>query len=388
MDSRLSPQRIPNHFRYQVYIEEEIAKAEKLFPAQYRYLVKLANREAKITEEEKLLGEKQLKELSSTELVDLGLIFMEVGNWPAVNSLASLVQTREEQSSSDTDSKGMLATVAYMRGTRLRELNDCAAAHVEFKKAWEFAQSDWLKSNILRNVGLTYLKPQEFTAAADEFKKAYEFTRTHSAEELRGALPALLNYQALCTTRAALSQKQDPTEGLALFELTTKLYETIFAEKQFSKDAQLKCHDWQSHQCHRGMILCEIAEQNPEDKEENPKRLRQAETLILGALEGRRANKADDQRLGDSCQWLGRIYSGLGQWEQAKEYFETALGHFRKSFPNDPNAKQITDVKKRLSDLPIAPKPWISLTDSASSSMAPSDKSAVQSSTLTITQPH
>ena len=159
---------------------------------------------------------------------------------------------------------------------------------------------------------MVYLKTQDYLTAKNFFKLALDFTSQDSHAELRGSLPALYNYYALSITKAALKSNESPAEGIELLEYTTRLYKTIFKEKEISDDYQCRSHDWQSHQFHRGMILCELAEK--ENKMDAQKKFSQAEELLTGnALAGRIANKADDQRLADVYSWLGRTAKGLNQ---------------------------------------------------------------------------
>lgn len=324
----MNPRRIPNNFRLQTYIDEELNLAQEL------------------------LATKPRDERTSEDLANIALAFLEVGNWVEATKHCEHGLSIENEKPEELRNKEMMAVFHYILATRDRELNQCDEARAQYKKAEELTQSNWLKSNILRNLGLVYLKEQKFSEAADIFKQGVEFTATDS--ELRGALPAMHNYWALCSTRSALKAQQDPADGLKIFADTTELYNQIFDEKEFSEADKLKCHDWQSHQFHRGMVLCEMGEKENETIAET--KFQQAEKLLLNVLEGRKANKADDQRLGDVCAWLGRTYTGLKQTENARQFFYLALRYYNKAFPkvsaDAPDAKQITEVVARVDALP------------------------------------
>ncbi|OGT43430.1 MAG: hypothetical protein A3F42_03235 [Gammaproteobacteria bacterium RIFCSPHIGHO2_12_FULL_37_34] len=327
----LDPQRIPNNFRLQSYIEEELTKANTIIKSE------------------------EHKKFTSNELIDFGLIYLEIGNWDKAKSFYCEALTLEQAKPEYLQDKEVLATVYYISATMKREKNNCLSAIKNYAIAEHLAQSDWLKSNIFRNLGLVYLKMADFEVAAKIFKQGLDFTNQVIA--LRGSLPAFKNYYGLSLTRAALKNKQDPTEGLKTLEETTLLYGKIFLEKNVSETDQLKSHDFQSHQFHRGMILCEMAEHQDEDKAMSVQdKFQHAEQLLQGALAGRIANKADEQRLGDTCAWLGRIYIGLKQIENAQQYFEKALRYYQTAFSNVPDAKQIKDVQTRLAGLKLFSK--------------------------------
>lgn len=329
MNSRsLDPRRIPNNFRLQTYIDEETAIAKEL------------------------LDSKLLADHNSSDLADIALICLESGNWKDALAYSALALKAEEQKTADAQDKEVMAIAHYITATRERESNHLDAALAEYDLADELAQTDWLKSNIYRNRGLVYLKDKNFVEAAEIFEEAVHFTASSTDPDLRGSLPALYNYWALTVTRAALAEKQDPARGLELFERTTALYATIFAEKHITALEQLRSHDWQSHQFHRGMVLCEIAEQEINEKGvvADPDKLKKAQELLLGVLQARIANRADDQRLGDVCVWLGRIFTA-----NARVYLERALGHYTAAFPGVPDAMQLKDVRTRLA--PLLPQP-------------------------------
>lgn len=315
-----NPRRSADNFRLQTYIEEELAEAKKL--------------------------EKQ-DHLSSDELIDIALAYLEIGDWKTVRKYVELALEQEKTN------KEINATAHYINGTINRELNDCKGAHADFKQANDIAKSDWLKVNIQRNEGLTYLKEKEFEIAATTFQSALDFaSKCASKDELRGCIPALSNYFGLSQARAAIKLSKDPAQGLATLENTTQLYETIFAEKKITESERRKSHDWQSHQFHRGMILCEIAETKIKEEKTAENMFQQAETLLLGALVGRIENKADEQRLGDVCGWLGRTYAGFKQYEKSQEYFEKALNYYKVAFATaTTEVSQIKDINTRLENL-------------------------------------
>jgi|GEM_PF-3158683 len=392
LSHHLDPYRIPSNFRYQNYINEEIEKAKAL------------------------LENKKPETLTSLELANLTLIFLETGDWLKVMELSTflalelskkqnaqyaedkarilVLQTKilalkkrvlepkilqemlqeitqllsKSPKELDITDKEIKAKLYYSIAVMYRENNYCDEAIKEFDLAEDIAQSAWLKSNIMRNRGLVYLKlgtlqadakrfeeaARLFEEGARIFKEAYEFVLP--IEELRGSLPALKNYWALTLSRAALARGKYPEQGRRLFEETSALYQTIFAEKNFTPEQILKCHDWQSHQFHRAMILCEMTEAKViTEKTEIQKALEEAVPLFLGVLEGRLANRADNQRVGDAYEWLGRTYFGLNRIYEAQKYFKKSLAHYIAAFSSlmkdGKEAPQIIRVKNRLRDL-------------------------------------
>jgi tetratricopeptide (TPR) repeat protein len=320
----LNPARITNNFRLQTLIEAELDEAKKL------------------------LATKSKEELTSADLANLALIFLETANWDAGKLYIADMLALEEKKPEGSKDIESLCTVHYLSATEKREANRCDEALKEYQEALNTTKSDWLKGNLLRNIGLVYLKKQEFDTAADFFKQALDFTEScDSRAELRGSIPALSNYYGLSLTRQALKLSQDPAAGLKVLEDTTKLYETIFTEKGISAQDRLKAHDYNSHLCHRGMVLCEMAE----NKLATQEMLQQSEKLLLEALTCRRENKARDQIMGDACMWLGRIYVQLNQIENAKDYFKKALAHYQVTFAKTPDAMHIKDVIARLNNL-------------------------------------
>ncbi len=335
MPKRPNPRIIPSHFRLQPCIDEELTKATALL---------------------------EEKKLDSADYVDIGLAFLEIGDWPSVIKYSLEALKLEEEKTLDKRSNEIIASAHYMIATQKRELNDCDGALSQYTIAIGLAQSPWLKSNLLRNMGLVHLKKQDYIAAAKIFKEAFDFTNQESNLELRGSLPALYNYYGLSLIKAALKSNQDPAVGIKVLEETTQLYKAIFKEKNIIEAGQRRSHDWQSHQFHRGMILCELAEKHYKHTEDDKSSadyqnmFRNAEELLLGALAGRKENKADDQRLGDVYVWLGRTAVGLKNIKMATEYFERALVHYKKAFPTAPepsaqDANQIKDVRSRLAEL-------------------------------------
>ena len=322
----LNPREIPNNFRMQPLIEQGLAEAKEL------------------------LETKSEDTLSPAELVNLALIYMEIGSWVNVDKYASFALAAED--TSITPSNENRATVLYALATRKRELNFCEEALADFTQAQQLAESDWLKSNLLRNIGLVYLKLQRFQEAHQYFQQGYEFILHSSDTTLRGSLPALANYSALALGRAALASGEDPAPCIALFDETSSRYDAIFTEKGISDEViRRRSNDYISHCVHRGMILCEISEKHV--LEDHSVNLLAAEKILIEALNSRKENKADGQRLGDVCVWLGRVYERLQRTEEAKQSYDEALLHYKTVFASE-DAKQISDVKKRLTNLTFA----------------------------------
>jgi tetratricopeptide (TPR) repeat protein len=320
-----NPREIPNNLRMQPLIDQGLAEAKALLAA------------------------KSEDTLSAVELVNLALTYMEIGNWISVEKYASLALTAE--AINDTPSNENKATALYALATRKRELNFCEEALIEFAQAQQFAESDWLKSNILRNIGLVYLKQQRFQDAHQCFQDAYGFVSRSSDITLGGSLPALANYSALALSRAALASGESPVPSLVLFDSASKEFDAIFTWKKIMDEvARRRSHDYISHCVHRGMILCEFSEKHP--SEDHSANLLVAEKTLIEALNSRKENKADGQRLGDVCVWLGRVYERLHKIQSAKLSYDEALLQYRTVFTSE-DAQQISDVKKRLANLPV-----------------------------------
>lgn len=328
----LDPERIPNNFRIQTYIEEEIAKTKQL-PL-----------------------EEKSGALQSQALATIALTFLEIGDFCTVEFYAKKVLQIESVKPLESQDQLALATAHYVLATKKRELNNCVEAIAEYRETLKLnnPSSTWLESNVLRNLGLCYIKMKNFSEATEVFKTAIDCAMTDSS--LRGSLPALYNYYALSLTRGALAREKSPEEGLKMFERTTQLYQEIFNEKNISQADQLRSHDWQSHQFHRGMVLCELAEKEGNKKAALAK-FYEAEHLLSGALEGRIANHADDQRLGDIKRWLSRVYEGLSKITLSihRTYLEEALAHYSLAFPRsskeESEAPQIQEIRLKLDQI-------------------------------------
>ena len=306
MQNRLHPRDIPNNFRFQFLIEDELTKAKELL--------------------------KTPEKLTSKDYADIALVYMEVGD--KINSVkyAEQALTMEEQIPLPNDNEAV-ATAKYVSANRARDRGDIDTAKELIQESFEKAQSPWLISNIYRCRGLIFLKEESFLIAAGHFQTAIDyFEDDNSAEALHGSLPALKNYVALASAKALLKcdelTKYKIEEVFKKFQAATALYETMFAERQISDAQKEKSHDWQSHQFHRGMVLCEIAEKYAElNIEFYPIQKAIALKLLLTAYEGRIANKADDQRLGDVCKWISRAYKLLGDTDNAAKYSHRAESH-------------------------------------------------------------
>lgn len=317
------PREIPNNFRMQPLVDQGIVAAEEL------------------------LQTKSEEDLSLDELVNLSLIYMEIGNWSNVKKYADRVLAVEASNTSLINENK--ATALYASATGEREFNLCKEAEEHFLAAQTLTQSDWLKSNILRNLGLVYLKLQKFSESHQYFQQAYELVSDSTDLKLRGSLPALSNYMALTLGRTVLASGDNPGICIQLFDETSHLYDTLFTEKGISDEViRRRSNDYISHCTHRGMIICEISEKYP--SEDHNANLLAAENILLEALKSRKENKADGQRLGDVCIWLGRVYERLHRIEEAKQSYYDALEHYRKVFTSE-EAKQIVDTKSRLTNL-------------------------------------
>lgn len=333
----LEVERIPNNLRMQKFIEEELEKVNYL------------------------LAQTKPEELSNETLSKIGLVFLELGQFQKVEEYFSKVLA---QKSTNTE---VIATSHYGLAVIKREMNECDAALAEFKDALNLAKSPWLKSNILRNSALAYLKQTKFELAAQTFKQAIDevVTSLPIHPELLGSLPALYNYHGLSLARAGLTneeQKNNLELGLKEFDIAAKHYES-FAKQGFNLE---NSHDYQSHVFHRGMILCESTEKyGSSDPSKSQNDLKKAEELLLKSLAGREKNKADAQRIGDVCEWLGRVYIGLKDMKKAAQYLESALLNFRKILGEV--AMQTVRVKKRLADL----KAFVALNQGASVAAGP-----------------
>ena len=179
---------------------------------------------------------------------------------------------------------------------------------------------------------MSFLKQNKFDLAAAEFREAIDEVVISLEPDLNGSLPALYNYLGLSLAKSGLAhqeQKANLELGLEAFERAATLYEK-FSQKGFDLS---NSHDYQSHLFHRGMILCESVEKYGQANfSEFKNKLLHAEKLLLISLAGREKNKADEQRIGDVCEWLGRIYVGLKETEKAAQYFLLAHPQFQNLF--------------------------------------------------------
>ncbi len=323
---------IVNYFRIQSLIEEIFTEAQLFFAT------------------------KNLTAHTSSDLADLALAYLEGGNPTDAIILSNRVIALEESTLNDPENAAnqseflkkleSLATVYFILATVARENNDFDKSSKLFLKLKSQPLSTWLESNVYKNEGILYLKKKDLEKATAIFKQGYEFTKKHS--ELEGSLASFLNYWALAETNKALANNQDPAFGLQLFQQTTELYEKLFKKFNVSAGEREKSHDWQSHLSHRALVLCNIAEKNP-DIAAAKTQLEEAEKLAESALAARIKNKADAQRLGDVQKLLGRIHTGLKQFKSAENYFADALNNYRIAYPNKKTdgseADQIIEVK-------------------------------------------
>lgn len=180
---------------------------------------------------------------------------------------------------------------------------------------------------------IVYLKLQKFSESHQYFQQAYKLVSDSTALKLRGSLPALSNYMALTLGRTVLASGENPAVCIQLFDETSHLYDTLFTEKGISDEVvRRRSNDYISHCTHRGMIICEISEKYP--SEDHNTNLLVAENILLEALKSRKENKADGQKLGDVCVWLGRIYERLHRIEEAKQIVDTKSRLTNLSFKN------------------------------------------------------
>ncbi len=331
------PRDIPNNFRRQSFIEQGLREAKTL------------------------LETKTDDTLTSVERVKLALIYMESGNKDLALKYASLASAAEGEAVAPLNENK--ATALYVLATLKRETNCFEEALANCAQAQQLAESNWLKSNLLRNIGLVHLTEKRFEAAYRSFQEAYNLVSQCGEPALRGSLPALSNYSALAFGREALASGKDSSRWMTLFDETSQLYETIFKEKEISPEiACIDANDYISHCVHRVMILCERSEKYPlEDHDEN---LLHAEKELLKALETRQKNKVGEQRLGDTCEWLGRVYERLNRNTEAMALYKKAKSYYETVLP--PNAPKIVNIQKLLNHLTIAAVDIASLTSNSS----------------------
>lgn len=313
---RNNPREIPNNFGMQSLIDAAYAEAQ----AHYVAMSDPAT-------------------LSTALLIDMTLAFLEVGQWDKVNQLATLVLDAQRRLPlSQTQS----STLHYALGTCQLETNELSKAFDSFNKALVKADADsWLLSNIYRNMGLLYLKRQEFERAIKFFLHAH--ITTEETTELRGALPAILNCIALCKTQ--YNQYHGHQINLNEFEEVYATYQAIFTEKEITQHYQSR--DFISHQIDRGQVTIALCEAQPGDNYQAD--LLDAEYCLSQALEARKANRADGVRLGDVCAHLGRVYELSADLNKALKTYKEAIEHYKTVWSDD--AEKIANIEKKVREL-------------------------------------
>ncbi|EKD73862.1 MAG: hypothetical protein ACD_45C00169G0001 [uncultured bacterium] len=324
MDARtsglLSPQDIPNHYRLQELIEWEWQKV--------------------------LLRLKKTEPLDNEDLANIGLVFLEKGKFKADQAYKGAEfyfnEALAAEEKADISDREIMAACHYGLATMKRENNACDEALAEFKQALELTESDWLKSNILRNEGLAYLKQEKFALAAEQFSDAIDVVVANEDEELNGSLPALYNYWGLCLARQGLAEdnKKLLEQGEKKLAVAAQLYQNAGRKGVNLNNS----HDYQSHCFHRGMILVESVER----QFNLIFKLEEAEQLLESALFYRKQNKADGQRIGDVFMLLGRACKASEKLEKAIQHFDDALKEYGTVF--GPDAKQMKNALKALQD--------------------------------------
>jgi tetratricopeptide (TPR) repeat protein len=336
---------VPNNGRFQSDIEEQQKAAEQLL--------------------------KEVKDITGAEWLDLALIAVEGGKWADVLQYAA--KAEQMLGSSPSEEKGGEATaiIQYVRATAQRESNNLKEAQEEYLQILNSRVeiSPWLRSNVLRNFALVYVKQGNWAEASRLFEQAYgvanEAVATGKDPALEGSLPPLYNYCALATTRWALQRKTPNWKttlelGLQKFKQATLMYQAFFTTKGImDPEKQRLSNDLLSHYTHRGMISCELAETPVAEYKDldRPALFAVAQKTLLDAYVGRKAiyrgvdTNSNAQRLGDSAQWVGRAYQGLKDTNNAKLYFSEAFVHFKKAYPP---ASQTTKTKDFLDQYLIA----------------------------------
>lgn len=307
--SSLNPRRIPSHFRFQFDIEIDFNDAQLLL--------------------------RHPESLTSNDYVNIALAYMETGDKEKTGKFAEQALEIENQKEETEKNYETIATANYILATLSREIDNIPKAKQLIKEALSQTWDLWLTTNLYRCLGITYLKEKKFDLAIAEFHKATVLVIEDKYHDLQGSLPALKNYGALAFAKSVLAKNkllvEDVQAVLRAFKEVTAIYEKMFSEQKISAINQLKSHDFQSHQFHRGMVLCELAEKCVEQKIEFDASQKEAAlSLLLAAHEGRIANKADDQRLADVCKWIARVYKLLGASQKEKEYTEKADHHFQR----------------------------------------------------------
>ncbi|MDX2346202.1 MAG: hypothetical protein QNK11_04960 [Legionella sp.] len=199
-----------------------------------------------------LLVTKPENSLTAAELANLALIYLEICNWNKVKKYADLIFSAEEAKESTSNEHKAIAF--YALGVRKHEENHYEQAFQLFNQSEVLAESDWLKSHLLKNTGLVYLKLQNFTAATATFETAYLFTKDAAMDEpeLNNLLPVLFDYIVFSSAQETLAS-DNPSKlirDLSLFKKSNILYTDSFNKKKIALEDWRKSHAYILHCIH------------------------------------------------------------------------------------------------------------------------------------------
>ena len=332
----LDTEAVVNNFRLQPYIEDEIAKADVLRKS-VNNAITLAGASLNRLNDLAVLDKVDLKEFDSQLLLDLALTYVEVGDWNFVNACIYLIERIEKANA--TQNPKIAPFILYIKGIASRENNQCQVAIEYFNSVIsftpQFTLNSWLIANTYRNLGLAHLKNgdqskddvfknEELQKALNAFDIGCKFleSKIESEPKLAGSLPAMRNYRALLSCKIKIIKGEYPAEGLAEFAEVTRQYKESFAKMIGDKMGLEKSHDWQSHNLHQAMVHRQIVSQKLcRSQDEKTESLKRAMELTQEAIQGRIANKADGQRVGDAYFTLGEIHESFVELGSSAELY-------------------------------------------------------------------
>lgn len=336
--SAFNPCGISSNFRFQFDIEKTFNQANELL--------------------------KKPEELTSENYVNIALAYMEAGDKEKTIQFAEQVLKIETNKAPDKQNYALAAKAYYILATIFREVGELFKANLLLSKAFQWNWDIWLTTNLHRCAGITLLKQKEFARASYHFNKACMLVANDKYFDLQDSLPALRNYYVLASAKLLFKKDNISEEEiqhiLREFQSVTELYQAKFKERKISPQDQLKSHDWQSHQFHRGMVLCELAEKcAAQHVAFDPAQKEAVLALLLAAYNARVANRADDQRLSDVCEWVARAHQLLGHTENADQYQRLAKHHAARHkvicTKIVETKTELEIVKKSAEVLPISP---------------------------------
>jgi tetratricopeptide (TPR) repeat protein len=199
-------------------------------------------------------------------------------------------------------------------------------------EAKEFGPLDY---DIKRNLGIAYLKVNEFNKAADCFENAVNQAEKTGKKAL---VPAVTSYLGL-----ALVLSGNHKNGFLQLEKARQLYPI---------DTQEQSMDWAAHRYHMGRAYQEAGNFINAISEYN-----ESLRLRLQMISPQIGPEYYNSRVGDTHAGLGQCYFYLNQLDNAEKWLKKALGNYQALN----NLKKIKEIEKLLKTVPA---PDITITKS------------------------